>query len=255
MITAEDKTKAYGAALPSLTVTYTGLVNGNAAPATLPSITTTATTSSPFGTYPITALGATDPNYTISYIAGTLSVTPATVSPVITANNKCFDGNTTSTLSSQTVSGVLLPDEVSLIVGGASFNDATVGNSKTVTATGLSLGGVSASNYVLSSNSATTTANINALPVPKITGDTSPCNKTTGEVYDTEAGMSNYNWSISSGGTITPGVEPNSITVSWNSDGDQWVSVNYNNGNGCLGSATLTIKVDPLPNPGTFITE
>ena len=40
-------------------------------------VSTTATASSPVGTYTITASGAADANYTISYVAGTLSVTPA----------------------------------------------------------------------------------------------------------------------------------------------------------------------------------
>jgi len=34
---------------------------------------TTATTASAVGTYPITASGATSPNYTVSYVTGTLT--------------------------------------------------------------------------------------------------------------------------------------------------------------------------------------
>src|SRR5678810_724707 len=88
VITADDKSKAYGAALPGLTVSYSGLVNGDVAPATLPSISTTATASSPVvaGGYPITASGAADVNYTISYAAGTLTINP--VALVITADDK-----------------------------------------------------------------------------------------------------------------------------------------------------------------------
>ena len=85
-ITAVDKTKVYGAANPILTVTYSGLVNGDVAPSTLPTISTTAILSSPVGTYPITAIGAVDPNYTISYVAGTLTVSKATLT--ITAEDK-----------------------------------------------------------------------------------------------------------------------------------------------------------------------
>jgi MBG domain (YGX type) len=40
-------------------------------------VTTTGTASSAVGTYPITASGAVDANYTISYVPGTLTVTPA----------------------------------------------------------------------------------------------------------------------------------------------------------------------------------
>src|SRR5436190_21211336 len=51
-ITANDKSKAYGAALPALTVSYSGLVNGDtpatfsSAPNTAPTIATTATAAS-----------------------------------------------------------------------------------------------------------------------------------------------------------------------------------------------------------------
>ncbi len=76
-ITATNQTKVYAAALPALTVSYTGFVNGDtsASLTTLPSLTTTATASSPVGTYPITASGAVDTDYTISYVAGTVTVT------------------------------------------------------------------------------------------------------------------------------------------------------------------------------------
>jgi len=44
---ADDKTKVYGQINPPLTITYTGFVNGdNSVDITVPSISTTATTSS-----------------------------------------------------------------------------------------------------------------------------------------------------------------------------------------------------------------
>ena len=91
VITADDKTKDYGADLPTLTVSYTGLVNGDLAPATPPSISTTATASSPVvvGGYPITASGAADDNYNISFVEGTLTV--EAVDLVITADDKTKD--------------------------------------------------------------------------------------------------------------------------------------------------------------------
>src|SRR5439155_27090399 len=61
-VTAEDKSKTYGAANPALTVTYAGFVNGNTAASltTAPTVTTTASAASHAGTYPITASGAVD---------------------------------------------------------------------------------------------------------------------------------------------------------------------------------------------------
>jgi hypothetical protein len=91
-ITADDKTKVYGAALPALTVSYSGLVNGDTpatfgtAPNTTPSVTTAATAGSHVGTYAITVSGAADADYSISYAAGTLTVTPAPLT--ITADNQ-----------------------------------------------------------------------------------------------------------------------------------------------------------------------
>src|SRR5262249_2401985 len=80
-ITVNNQTKAYGAALPALTVTYTGFVNGDtsACLTTPPTLTTTATAASHVAgnPYAITADGAASSDYTISYVAGTLTGTPA----------------------------------------------------------------------------------------------------------------------------------------------------------------------------------
>src|SRR5262249_28679534 len=87
-ITPYDKTRAYGASNPALTVKYTGFVNGDSAASltTPPTVSTTATPASAVGTYPITAAGAVSANYTIAYAPGTLTVTPAALT--ITANNE-----------------------------------------------------------------------------------------------------------------------------------------------------------------------
>ena len=78
-IRAENQSKVYGAALPALTGSYTGFVNGDTA-ASLDqplALTTAAAPSSNVGTYPITASGASDANYTISFEPGTLTLSPA----------------------------------------------------------------------------------------------------------------------------------------------------------------------------------
>src|SRR6266852_343095 len=58
----------------------------SAAPNTPPTVTTTATAASHVGSYAITASGAVDADYTISYVAGTLMVTPAPLT--ITADDQ-----------------------------------------------------------------------------------------------------------------------------------------------------------------------
>jgi len=80
-ITAQNKSKVYGAALPGLTAGYSGFVNGDTSASldTPVSLSTAATSSSPVGNYPITAVGAVDANYTITHANGTLSVTRASL--------------------------------------------------------------------------------------------------------------------------------------------------------------------------------
>ena len=86
-ITISSQTKVYGAAVPTLTLAYSGFVNGDTSSSLTapPNVTTTATAASIVGSYPITASGAVDSNYTINYVDGTLSVTPAPLT--IAANN------------------------------------------------------------------------------------------------------------------------------------------------------------------------
>ena len=76
-ISAGDYTKVEGEANPTFTPTFSGFKNGetNSVLTKQPTITTTATTSSPVGTYPVTVSGAEAQNYAISYVNGTLTVT------------------------------------------------------------------------------------------------------------------------------------------------------------------------------------
>jgi gliding motility-associated-like protein len=87
-ITASNKSKVYGAAMPTLTVSYNGFVNGDtkASLTTKPTLTTAATAASPVNIYPITPSGAVDNNYAITYVAGTLTIGQAQLT--ITADNQ-----------------------------------------------------------------------------------------------------------------------------------------------------------------------
>ncbi len=93
--------------------------------------------------------------------------------------------------------------------------------------------------------------NVNPQPVPVILGPVSACVYSTGNIYTTEAGMSDYVWTVTTGGTITAGgtLTSNSITVTWNTVGSKMVSVSYTDANGCV-AATPTIysvMVNSLP--------
>jgi len=82
------------------------------------------------------------------------------ITPVIVADDKPYDGNTIATLSSQSVSGTIGLDVVTLVVGAANFDTKQAGTNKLVTATLLSLGGANESDYKLGATTATDHADI-----------------------------------------------------------------------------------------------
>lgn len=80
-IKASDNTRQYYSENPTFSYTCSGFVNGDnsstLSPA--PTITTTANLTSNVGTYEINVTNANNPNYSISYINGTLTITPRTL--------------------------------------------------------------------------------------------------------------------------------------------------------------------------------
>ena len=93
--------------------------------------------------------------------------------------------------------------------------------------------------------------NVSALPTPTITGPNVVCASSTGVVYSTQAGMTNYNWSVSLGGTILSGAGTNTVTVSWPYAGNRSISVNYTNTSGCsaLAPTIYNVTINPAAIP------
>src|SRR5262249_1093442 len=88
-IRADDQVRQVGQPDPPLTASYFGFVNGDG-PSSLTSpavLATDANTSSPPGTYSITASGAASPNYAITFLSGTLTVTPAPPPALVTVTH------------------------------------------------------------------------------------------------------------------------------------------------------------------------
>lgn len=87
-ITAEDKLWLQGAAMPALTVTYSGFKNGDdeTGLSPQPQVTTTATATSPVGLYDIEVQGAGSSNYNFIYNWGKLTVVANKQPQTITFN-------------------------------------------------------------------------------------------------------------------------------------------------------------------------
>ena len=145
--TADNKTKVYGDANPSLTVSYTGfaLDENSSVLDALPTITTTATNLSPVTSYPISISGGSDNNYVINTVNGILAVTQATVTATADNKSKVYgevnpsltisysgfvNGDTKSNITEPTVSTTALPT-------------SSVGNYP------ISVSGGSATNYIV----------------------------------------------------------------------------------------------------------
>ncbi|ARS39462.1 hypothetical protein CA265_07280 [Sphingobacteriaceae bacterium GW460-11-11-14-LB5] len=167
-----------------LTRTLSGVVAGEEADVTLTGGTATfanalAATGKTVTATGLSLTGTKAANYNLTGVATTTAdITGLALTGAFTADNKVYDGNTTASLLTRTLTGVLAADaaDVTLTGGTASFANASVGAGKTVTAAGMTLTGAKASNYSLSSV-ATTTANITGLA---LTGSFTVDNK----VYD-----------------------------------------------------------------------
>ena len=90
--TAEDKSKVYGEANPSFTITYTGFVNGDdkTVITTEPTASTIADASTGVGVYDITLTGGTAGNYSFNLTSGTLTIGKATLTATADDKSKTY---------------------------------------------------------------------------------------------------------------------------------------------------------------------
>jgi hypothetical protein len=114
-VNVANATMAAGAALPTFTGTVSGLVNGDTLGTTvIVTYSTTATSNSPAGTYPITATvsGTSATSYFVTVNAGTLTISPAGAQTLTVAAssatrtygaaNPAFTGTITGALNGDT---------------------------------------------------------------------------------------------------------------------------------------------------------
>ena len=170
---------------------------------------------------------------------------PASVCAGTTGNVYTTEGGMTNYVWSVSAGGTVTAG------GTATSNTVTVtwntAGARTVSVNYKNAGGCTAVNPTVKN------VTVNALPVPTITGPAPACVGTTGNIYSTESGMTNYTWTVSAGGSITAGggATDNSVTVTWNSTGARSVRVNYTDINGCTASSATVknVTVNSLPAP------
>jgi hypothetical protein len=145
-VTAKPVSRLYGATDPPFTVSYSGFVNGDGPGSLSGALTCTAadTASSPVGTYAINCSGLNSPNYAITYVPGTLTITSAPLT--ITAYNASRVYGTANPAFSATYAGFVNGDSASALTGTLSCSTTATVSSPTGTYP-ISCSGLSSTNY------------------------------------------------------------------------------------------------------------
>ncbi|HTT90874.1 MAG TPA: MBG domain-containing protein [Acidimicrobiales bacterium] len=149
IITATSATMSYGGPAPVISPTYGGFVDGDT-PASLttpPTCSTAATSSSSPGTYSATCSGATDPNYAIGYVAGTVTVAPAPLT--VTASSATFTYGGTVPVITPSYSGFVNGDTAASLTTAPTCSTSATSSSAPGTYPSLCTGAVDA-NYTVS---------------------------------------------------------------------------------------------------------
>jgi hypothetical protein len=100
-VAATNAGKVFGEALPAFSVTSSGLVNGDtiASLAGTLSFSTTATATSAPGSYSVSPSGLTSPNYAITFLAGTLTISKANTTVTLATSPSPSHNNQSVTMT------------------------------------------------------------------------------------------------------------------------------------------------------------
>ena len=271
-VTANDKEyDGTTTATCNSSVSLTGVVTGD-------TVTATANTTGSFANATIgenkqvtctgiTLDGEDKNNYTVATSGTTTAdINKKTVTPAINScSDKTYDGNNTANCTYSAITGKVGNETVSITGGTCTFDNKNVGTSKTVTCSGISLNGANASNYQLSTNSATKTANITAKEVT-VTADDKSMNyggtaptytyTVTGAIGSETAVSGTATYTIKSGNTTISNVStasagtydivPSGLTV-----GSNYI-ITYENGTLTIGSVAATCPSTFSNYSGTY---
>lgn len=250
-VTAQNATKAYGAANPAFTGTIAGVVNNDVITATYSS---TATPTSPVGTYPIVpaASGSALANYLVTLTNGTLTVTQTatkvTVGSVPTTVTSGGDlGTITATVqdaSNYTVTASTAP--VTATVTGPSNFSATVTAAAAKGVASLNLSNLplkAAGNYTVSVSSnglagSTVAVTVTAGTASTLVSSSLPTTITSGG----NPGTFTTTVEDANGNTVLTSTAPVSATVTGPNGYSQTITGAAVNGVATLNLASLSLK-------------
>ncbi len=206
-----------------------------------------------------TTLSFTSTNADNSYTTGGLEGSPSVSVDNFTLDTTIVDCavipcDTPTVSISPTNPDICSGDSQTLIASGSnssgscdSYSWNTGDNTASITVSPASQTTYTVTGYVgvCPSNPVSVTVNVYPTPTPSISGNSTVCENSTGEVYTTTNVSGNtYTWTVT-GGTIVSGNGTNSISVNWGSTSGT-VSVTENNSN-CSASDNFSVTIVPAP--------
>ncbi|WP_235324511.1 YDG domain-containing protein [Pedobacter lusitanus] len=215
-VTADNKEMIQGTAVPPLTVTYNGFVNGETTNVftTATTISTTASSSSLAGNYPVTVSATAAANYAVTFVNGVLTVKPGVPTSISLAAVPLFENRPAGALAGTLSSTSLDPNATFTytLVGGSGDTDNSlfsITGDQVKTKTSLSF--VQKSNYSIRVRSTTqygltldkqfniTLIDVNEVPTLNSIAGVTQCNTTAKQTIALTG--------------ISPGPEPAQTTV------------------------------------------
>ena len=198
-------------------------------------------------------------NYLVTSTSAAGTITPLAITGNITANNKTYDATTVASIASRSLTGVLGTDVVSYTGGSATFVDKNAALGKTVTATGLSIGGTDAGNYTVNS-SVTTNANIAKAPLTLTAPNISKLFDGTNAYTTQPADLTTFSASLLGTDSVTAAsfsfdtpavgtnknVAFNAVTINDGNGGANYLPTLLGNSNGIITGTSAPIPV-PIP--------
>ena len=234
----------YGDALPILSGSVSGTVNGDLASFIISNRQNSSSGNIKAGSYTLTETGLAALGYNVSLTNGTLTVAQKTLSLTgLSANDKIYDGSAIASVSSYgTLIGKVSGDAVVLDSSSvnASFDAGkNVGTDKSVTIRGLALSDNDAANYHIDSQSTTASITPKTLTISGITA--------SDKVYDTNAVAT-----ISTSDLTLTGLVANDVVIVSNANGSfsdknvgvgKTVTLSYTKGGKDLNNYAVTDQI------------
>ncbi len=250
-VTANNQSMTYGGTVPTpLTYAITGFVNGDTQSVVSgsPSVTTTATSSSPVGSYTITAAAGTlsAANYTFTFVNGTLTVNKATLT-VTAASASMAYGSTEPTFTA-TATGLVNGNTLTSLGLTFTTNPSIIGRAGTYAIVPSLTNG---SNYNVNCVNGTLTVNpaitLTATSLPTgVVGDSYTSQAITAYITVSGGTGTGYTYGVASN-TLPAGLSFTSSVISGTPQtaGNYGVSVTVTDSGNNIATCTLPLMVNP----------